>query len=158
MKVVGIDSATKNFGITEVVNGDNKRAALWNPSSTKLSHAERLMECRRWLRFKLKLWKPDMVAVLELAVFHNKKVVRIMSHFEAAAIITAKECVSSVVSITDTEARGIVFDRGNISKDDAWEIVKKEWSFDFGRKDSGGTDKMDAAVAALAAPSFIERG
>lgn len=161
MKVIGIDSASKNFGVTLVADGVIKKGMLWNPSSDKLSHKGRLVECEKWLRFKLGILKPDIVAVLELAVFQNKKVIRTMAHFEATAILTASKVSTSVVSITDTEARGIVFDRGNLSKDDAWKRIGElpvADNFEWPRKTTGGTDIMDAAVAALAAPSFIERG
>lgn len=159
MKVAGIDSASKNSGLALVVDGTIKKLALWNPSSDKISHPERLLEYRRWLRFKLRAWKPDMVAIEQLAVFQSKKTIRILSHFEADAIITAKEIISSVVLIQVTEARGIVFDKGNLSKDDAWDAIKKMHpDVDFGRKTTGGTDRADAAIVALAAPSFIERG
>jgi len=51
-----------------------------------------------------------------------------------------------------------VFQKGNISKDDAWEVRAKYIpNFDFGRKTTGGTDIMDAMTLALAAPTLLER-
>jgi Holliday junction resolvasome RuvABC endonuclease subunit len=158
VRVVGIDPSSKYAGLALIVNGELRSVNVWKPSSKRLSHPRRLVEYERWLLFKLKMLRPDMVAIEELAVYMNKRTIRVLSHFECTAILTAKKCVKSVVLITATEARGIVFNQGNMSKDDAWDLVCSEWDFDFGRKDVGGTDKMDAAVIGLAAPEFIERG
>lgn len=159
MRVVGLDPSTKYGGLASVVDGEINAVNCWKPSSDKLSEPARLLEYRRWLKFKLKILKPDVVAIEKLAVFQNKKVIRALSHFEAVAIVTSAEIRNTIViSIQVTTARGNVFGKGNLSKDDAWVAIKKKFpDVDFGHKTTGGLDKADAAVVGLAAPKFIER-
>lgn len=157
MRIVGLDTSSRFGGLANVVDGEIQSASVWTPSNPKLSHPQRLVEYRNWARFKLKMLHPDLAAIEELAVFQNKKTIRILSHFESAGIIVSKDVVGSVAQIQVTTARRIVFGKGNMSKDAAWDYVKKNWDFDFGHKTTGGLDKMDAAVIALAAPEFIER-
>lgn len=158
MRIVGLDTSSRFGGLALVVNSEIQSASVWTPSNPKLSHPRRLQEYRDWLKFKLKMLHPDVAAIEELAVFQSKKTIRVLSHFEAAGILVSKDVVGSVAQIQVTTARRIVFGKGNMSKDDAWDYVKKNWDFDFGHKTTGGLDKMDAAVIALAAPEFLERG
>lgn len=122
------------------------------------SDPKMLQEYERWLMFKLKLLRPDIIAVEELAVFQNKKVIRALSHREAVALLAAKKRAPIVVHYSTRQARAVVFGNGGLSKDDAWECRAKHIDFDFGHKDRGGLDKMDAMTQALAAPVLLERG
>lgn len=158
MKSAGIDYSTKFGSIAIAVDGELKSTSLWTPSSDKLSEPVRIMEWYRWACAKLAFTKPDVCAVEHLAVFQNKEVVRALGHFEAASIIAAKRVVPVVIGIRTTTARLHVFGHGNLSKDDAWKQRKKVFGgHDFGGKTTGGTDRMDAATLALAAPVELER-
>lgn len=160
MRSCGIDTAASSYAaIALAVDGVPVRAALWKPSDKKDSDAERLDQFYKWLCWQLGIMKPDVVGVEELAVFLNKKVIRALSKREGVALLAAKRYGAIVVNPPVTQARGVVFRKGgNISKDEAWEAIKKMYpDFDFGRKTTGGTDKADAMVHALAAPVILER-
>ena len=160
MRSVGIDTASSSYaGLALAVNGKPIKAVVWKPPDNRDSDALRLHQFYKWLTFQLAIFKPDVVAVEELAVFLNKKVIRALSKREGVALLAAKQYRDSiVVNPPVTQARGIVFGKGNISKDQAWEEIKKMYpDFKFLSKNSGGTDQADALVHALAAPRILER-
>lgn len=159
MRVVGIDYASKSWsGLALAIDAVPRRATAFKTKLHKnASDAESLTEYEHWLTFQLGVFKPQIVAVEQLAVFQNKQVVRAMSHREAVALLVAKRKAPIVVHFTVGEARAVVFKNGNISKDDAWDARAKFIDFDFGHKTSGGLDKMDAMTHALAAPVLLER-
>lgn len=159
MRSCGIDTASSGYAaIALAVDGVPVLAKVWKPEDKKDSDAERLDQFYGWLGWQLGTMKPDIVAVEELAVFLNKTVIRALSKREGVALLAAKRYGAIVVNPPVTQARGVVFRKGNISKDDAWEAIKKMYpEFDFGRKTTGGTDKADALVHALAAPKILER-
>lgn len=141
------------------IDGEPKYVAAWKPDNPKDSDAERLHQFHKWVTFKLGLWRPDIVAVEELAVFLNKKTIRALSKREGVALLAAKQYHGAVVvNPPVTQARSIVFGKGNASKDEAWELIKKLYpGLKFLPKNSGGTDQADALVHALAAPKILER-
>lgn len=160
MRVVGIDYASRGYSaIGLAVDGVPARCMVFKSvARTDESDAKMLLDWERWLTFKLTMLKPDIIAVEQLAVFQNKKVIRALSHREAVALLVAKKKARIVVHFTPGSARSVVFNNGGISKDDAWAVRAKHIDFDLGRKDAGGTDKMDAMTQALAAPVLLERG
>lgn len=160
MRSVGVDIASAGLSaLALVVNGEPRSAKVWKPKSPKDSTPERIHQFHKWMTFTLGMMQPDVVAVEELAVFLNKKVIRALSRHEGAALLAAKQR-SGVIVVNPpvTQARGIVFGKGNISKDEAWEAIKKMYpDFKFLPKTSGGQDQADALVHALAAPTILER-
>lgn len=158
MRVVGIDYASRGYsGLALVVNGVPTNATALKPSArVDESDAEMLVAYERWLMFKLAVWCPDIVAVEHLAVFQNKQVIRALSHREGVALLVAKRKARIVVHYNTSSARSVVFGK-SLSKDDAWD-QRSKIAFEFGRKDAGGLDKMDAMTQALAAPVLLERG
>lgn len=158
IRVVGIDYASRGYsGLALAVNGVPTAAIAFKPSArTDESDAKMLLEYERWLTFKLPLWRPDIVAVEHLAVFQSKPVIRALSHREAVALLVAKRRTKIVVHYSVGSARSVVFGK-QCSKDEAWD-QRAKIKFDFGRKDAGGLDKLDAMTQALAAPVLLERG
>jgi hypothetical protein len=161
MRTVGIDIASSSYGaIALVVDEVPQRAVLWTPKDNKDSDAEKIYDVYKWTCWQLGLMKPDIVSVERQAGYvRNHDVVRSLSKREGAALVAAKQQRRAVViNPPVTQSRGVVFRQGNISKDDAWEVIKKMYpNFDFGRKTTGGTDRADALVNALAAPTILER-
>ena len=161
MRVVGVDIAAKSYSALAVVdNGVPSSATVWKPTNIKDSDAELLHQFYRWLVFKLGVLKPAIVAVERQAGFSkNHDVIRSLSKREGVALLAAKQrsgCI--VVNPPVTQARGIVFGKGNMSKDDAWGEIRKMYpDFRFPPKNSGGTDVADALTHALAAPVVLER-
>lgn len=159
MRVVGLDYASRNYsGLAVAEDGAPVSASAFMPKAKAgWSDPEMLVEYERWLIFKLKLLVPDVVIVEELAVFQNKKTIRALAHRECVCLLAAKKKCGIVIHKPVRSARSVVFNNGGISKDDAWKTRAKHIDFDFGRKDAGGTDKMDAMTLAMAAPTLLER-
>lgn len=159
MRVVGLDYASRGYsGMALAVDGVPQSASVFKPDARRdASDPEMLVAYEQWLFFKLGLLKPDVIIVEELAVFQNKKVIRALSHREAVCLLMAKKRAPIVIHRLISSARVVVFGNGGISKDDAWKARAKFIDFDFGFKNQGGTDKMDAMTLALAAPTLMER-
>lgn len=158
MRSAGIDYASSGLSaIALAVDGEPQRSSVLKPTP-KLSTPDRLLELERWLLFQLQIFKPDVVVVEELAVFLNKIVIRQMARSEGVSLLAGKKKCAVVISVPATSSRGIVFGRGNISKDDAWKKFPKMYPFlSLEKKTAGGTDQMDAYTHAIAAPVLLER-
>lgn len=161
MRAVGVDIASQGFlAMALAVDGIPQRAVIWKPEDKKDSDPERLYRTYIWMARQLALMKPNIVSVEQQAGYvNNGNVIRSLSRREGVALLAAKQRRGVVVlNPTVKQARGVVFRNGSLSKDDAWEAIKRMFpEFDFGRKTTGGTDKADALVHALAAPTILER-
>jgi Holliday junction resolvasome RuvABC endonuclease subunit len=159
MRCCGIDNAKIGYkAIALAVNGVPVRAHVWKPPN-KLDSAPTILEdSYDWLRRWLKILKPDVIAVEQLQVFQNKKVIRALSQHEGVALLAAKQSGGVVIQPGTSQSRGVVFSAGNLSKDDAWVAFRKMYpDFVLLAKNSGGSDQMDAMTHALAAPTILER-
>ena len=158
MKVAGIDPASAFLGFARVRDGALLGTKAWKPANKSDSGPERLLEMEEWLHFQFALFKPDITVVEKLAVFQNAKTIRVLSHYEGVALLTAKKHSRVVLNVQVSSGRKIVFGDGGMSKDKAWEAIKKMYpDTDFGPKQQGGLDRADAAVCALAGEGFAER-
>lgn len=159
MKAVGIDVASAGYSaIALAVNGEPKRAMLWKPNDKRDSVSVRIEDYYQWVRRWLGILKPDVVSVEELAVFMNKPTIRALARHEGVALLAAKQSGAIVLNPGVSQARGIVFGNGRLSKDDAWVAFKKMHpDLELRGKNSGGTDQVDAYTHALAAPTILER-
>jgi Holliday junction resolvasome RuvABC endonuclease subunit len=159
MRSVGIDIGSSSYAaISLAVNGVPTRSVVWKAGDKRESAAVRLDDQYAWFGRWLHIFKPDVIAVEELAVFMNKKVIRALARHEGIALLAAKRSGAVVISPTASQSRGIVLGNGRLSKDDAWLAFKKTYpDLTLLAKNSGGTDQMDAYVHALAAPTVLER-
>jgi Holliday junction resolvasome RuvABC endonuclease subunit len=159
MRSAGIDVAGAGIAaIGFAVDGRPTRHSIWKPDNIKDSPPIRLLSYERWLNFQLALFKPDIVAVEELAVFMNKKVIRVLSHHEGVALLCAKKHASIVVNPSVGTARSITLSSGGLKKEDAFEEMKKLYpDIKFPAKNQGGMDVADALTHAIAAPTVAER-
>jgi Holliday junction resolvasome RuvABC endonuclease subunit len=159
MRTAGIDIASAGYSsVALAVNGVPRRAVIWKPKSKKDSSFTTLGYYYKWVKFQLRVINPDVVVVEQLAVFMNKKTIRALSHFEAAALLAAKQSGAIVVNPVASQVRGIVLGNGRLSKDDAWVAFKKLYpDFLLLAKNHGGLDQMDAMTHALAGPTVLER-
>lgn len=159
MTSVGIDIASVKWSAIATASGGKPRTAdIWKPDDERDSEAVKIAGLYNWLKKRLFVIKPDVIAVEELAVFLNKNVIRSLSRREGVALLAAKQSGAIVVNPGITKARGIVFGNGRLSKDDAWVAFKKLYpDFPLLAKNSGGSDQMDAATHALAATTVLER-
>ena len=156
---VGIDIASIRWSALAVaIDGKPVNADIWKPDDERDSEAVKIRGFYVWLKKRLFVIKPDVIAVEELAVFLNKNTIRSLSRREGVALLAAKQSGAIVVNPGITKARGIVFGNGRLSKDDAWIAFKKLYpDFPLLAKNSGGSDQMDAATHALAATTVLER-
>jgi Holliday junction resolvasome RuvABC endonuclease subunit len=160
VRCVGVDIAKKGFcAVGLAVAGEPRRASAWKPDNDRDSEPVQLTSLEKWLDRQFILLKPDIVVVEELAVFLNKKVIRILARREGVALLVAKRRASVVIHPPVTQSRSIVLGPpGNMKKEEAWKRIKKLYpEFDFGHANQGGMDKGDAITHALAGPTILER-
>ena len=159
MRCCGIDNAKTGFkAIALVVNGVPMRAHVWKPSDKLASAPVILEDSYDWLSRWIRILKPDVIAVEQLQVFQNKKVIRALGNHEGVALLAAKKSRAVVIQPGVSQSRRVVFGAGNLSKDDAWVAFRKLFpDLTLLAKNSGGTDQMDAFTHALAAPTVLER-
>lgn len=128
--------------------------------SQRDSESVKLNAWRNWLLGKFVVYRPEIVAVEQLAVFLNKKTIRALSHFEGVALEAAKDYGAIVLNPPIGSSRNIVLGiPSNSKKEDAWVAIRQLYpTFQFGKVNQGGMDKADAMVHALAAVTHLERG
>jgi Holliday junction resolvasome RuvABC endonuclease subunit len=160
MRSVGIDVASAGFSsIALVVNGVPNRSVLWKPKDKRDSVSVRIDDYYTWICRWLRMFKPNVISVEELAVFMNKPTIRALARHEGVALLAAARLDGAIVLNPGiSQARGVVFGNGKLSKDDAWVFFKKMYpEVELRGKNSGGTDQVDAYTHALAAPTILER-
>lgn len=161
MRSIGVDIASRGFvALGLAVNDAPILALVWKSDNERDSDAARMLQLYNWLTYQFGLLKPDIVSVERQAGFvKNHDVIRSLSKREGVALVAAKRR-SGVIVLNPpvSQARGIVFGNGNISKDEAWKEIQKMYpEFKFLRKTVGGTDQADALIHAIAAPVILER-
>lgn len=160
MRSVGIDIAKVEYSALALAIDDVPVAvAKWKNNVKKDSEPEQLKKFYRFVYMYMGLFKPDVVAVEELAVFLNKKVIRTLSRREGVAILAAKRYGALVLMPSVGSSRNAVLGiPANSSKEVAWEEVRKMFpDFRFANANQGGMDQGDALTHALAAPILLER-
>ena len=157
MRVIGIDPSSSVCGVA-VCDGEE---LLWTDIWKKTAHksdAWNLYDYFRWLSAKLTESEAHMACVEFLRVDRNVQAVRMISHYQAVSALASKMSGMVVIEAHVKTARKEALGRGDYSKDQAWDIVKKRFSdHTFHAKNSGGTDEADAIVLALAGPGIAEK-
>lgn len=159
MRTVGIDISKAGYAaIALAIDEEPISASVWK-GDTKDPEADQIDAFYRWVYFKLKLLRPDAVAVEELAVFLNKKTIRSLARREGVALLAARRACKVVISPSIGSSRAIVLGcNANTSKEEAWKLVRKKYpEFKFRAARSGGMDQADAAMHAVAAPTHLSR-
>ncbi len=159
MRSSGVDIASGGFSaVALAIDGVPVGAKLWK-ADKKEADPDRLVKFSRFLDFQWGLWKPDIIAVEELAVFMNKKVIRALARMEGVALRQAKMRGVIVVSPPVVTARSIVFKgQGVRSKEDAFQAFRAQFpDFKLPAANQGAMDIVDAMTHALAAQQFLER-
>lgn len=131
----------------------------WKHDNKKDSEAVKLESFYNWLRWRLTIIRPDIVAVEQVAGFHNRQVIQVLSRFEGVALLAAKQYGALVLNPMVGSARNAALGiSANSSKDVAFATIKQMYpDFKFGAVNRGGPDKGDAMTHALAAPQLLER-
>ena len=128
MRCAGVDVASAGYtALGLAVDGKPVRAQVWKPKDKRDSDAVRLEDQWQWMRNWLRILKPDVIAVEELAVFMNKNVIRSLARHEGVALLAAKQSGAVVIHPSVGQSRSIVFGNGRLSKDDAWVAFRKQF-------------------------------
>lgn len=165
MRAAGVDIAKAGYSALGLaVDGDPISVMAWKHENKKTSEPDKLNAFYEWLMFRFAIIRPDIVAVEQVAGFHNRKVIQILSRFEGVALLAAKRygkkhggvvVLNPMVGSARNAALGIP---ANSSKDVAFATIKQMYpNFKFGAVNRGGPDKGDAMTHALAAPQLLER-
>jgi Holliday junction resolvasome RuvABC endonuclease subunit len=160
MRSAGVDIASVGFAaVSLAVNGSPVQSNVWKPNSDRDSDVVKLHDFFVWIERQLVILKPDIVAVEELAVFMNKKVIRSLAKREGVALLAAKRRARIVLSPSIKQSRAVVFEKGgSLSKEEAFARFKKQFpDFKVKAANQGGMDQADSMVHAIAAPVLLER-
>ncbi len=163
MRIVGIDPSSTYCGFavidtrykeTQVVQVDH-----WERNKN-LSHAQGFDDYYRWLSTSLAFVRPDM-AVIEFIAYSgaksNAQAIQTVAFYQAISALACKRKACVVIEARATTARKAVLGKGNLSKDEVWEIMRHTYPDLFSAKARGGLDEMDALVLALSGPTVAER-
>ena len=157
---MGVDIAKAGFSALGVaVNGKPHRVLAWKHENKNDSEAVKLESFYDWMCSWMTILRPDIVAVEQVAGFHNRKVIQVLSRFEGVALLAAKQYGAIVLNPMVGSARNAALGiPANSSKDVAFAKIKEMYpDFKFGAVNQGGPDKGDAMTHALAAPTLLER-
>lgn len=165
MRSAGVDIAKAGYSALGLaVDGEPISVMAWKHDNKKDSEAVKLESFYNWLRWRLTIIRPDIVAVEQVAGFHNRQVIQVLSRFEGVALLAAKRygkthggvvVLNPMVGSARNAALSIP---ANSSKDVAFATIKQMYpDFKFGAVNRGGPDKGDAMTHALAAPQLLER-
>jgi Holliday junction resolvasome RuvABC endonuclease subunit len=160
VRSAGIDIAKAGYSALGLaVDGEPISVMAWKHDNKKDSEAVKLESFYNWLRWRLTIIRPDIVAVEQVAGFHNRQVIQVLSRFEGVALLAAKQYGAIVLNPMVGSARNAALGiPANSSKDVAFAAIKLMFpNFKFGATNRGGPDKGDAMTHALAAPQLLER-
>jgi Holliday junction resolvasome RuvABC endonuclease subunit len=160
MRSAGIDIAKAGYSaLALAIDGEPRMVFAWKADNKKSSEPDKLNAFYDWLHWHLRIIKPDIVAVEQVAGFHNRQVIQVLSRFEGVALLAAKRYGAIVLNPMVGSARNAALGiPANSKKDLAFETIKQMFpDFKFGAVNQGGPDKADAMTHALAAPDLLER-
>ena len=160
MRCCGVDIAKAGYSaIGLAINGEPSKVMAWKYENKNDSEPDKLNHFYNWLVFRFAMVKPDIVAVEQVAGFHNRQVIQVLSRFEGVALLAGKRYGAIVLNPPVGSARNAALGiPGNSSKELAFDTIKQMYpDFKFGASNQGGPDKGDAMTHALAAPELLER-
>lgn len=150
MRTLGIDPSSSSTGLALIDNFNIEAVSLWRPT-TKDVHKS-LAEFADYLSSSNLTCHIDSMCVERVSVTCNMNTVRRIAYVEGVALSLFKSLgCSEVTQMNPSQARKIVFGKGNIGKEEIYkEIVSSNSSIDFLPFKKGGSDQTDAVVLALA--------
>lgn len=160
MRIIGIDPGSQISGIAVIDTPDTViHVSNWKRDKSK-SHPAGFVSFHNYLAKSIYDFKPQM-AVIEFGSYTGPKsnalALQAISFYQAIAALSCKLNGLIVVETRATSARKASLGRGNLSKDEVWEIMRKRYPDLFSAKTTGGLDESDALVLALAGPTVAER-
>lgn len=156
MQILGIDPSSSCTGLALVENDNLLHTDYWMPHGG--SSSAKLMEYFLWLQTWLNVFAPDIAIIEYLSVVRNAEATRIISHYQAISALACKLRGMMVIEARVTSARKTTLGKGNLSKKECFDIIKKKFpDHKFGRWEKPGADETDAVVLALGGISLAER-
>lgn len=157
MKVQGYDPSSTLSAYANAVDGDLVGLGIWKPPK-KSSKNDHLLNHFAWVGRNLDLFKPDVVAYLEVKSARNMNTVRILAYWEASIVIQARKRSIIVLKASDVQARDIVLGNSRADKEEALRELKRRYpQIGWSASNAGGLDQADAGVVTLATPDLLER-
>src|ERR1019366_6225259 len=157
MKIVGIDPSSSCSGVALVENNNLILTDAWKKLKNG-SPSEQLVDYFVWLQSWLTINKPDVAVIEFLSVLRNAEATRKIAHFQAISSLCCKLRGLMVIEARVTSARKATLGKGNLSKQESYNMIKKKFpDHDWGRIDNGGGDRADALILALGGISLAEK-
>ena len=136
IRSVGVDIAKASYSaVALAINGEPYSVMAWKHDNKKTSEPDKLNAFYGWLCLRFAIMKPDIVAVEQVAGFHNRQVIQVLSRFEGVALLAAKRyggaiVLNPMVGSARNAALGIP---ANSKKEFAFETIKAMYpGFKFG--------------------------
>lgn len=157
MKCLGIDPSSTTCGAALVDDFELLDTWAWDKTKRR-SPSWNLNDYYEWLLALIDgLGDTHMACVEFLSVTRNAQTVRKVSHFQAASVLACKQRRLLVVEARVSSARAVALGNGGMSKEAAFDEIKKRYpDHGFRRRDRGGMDETDAVVLALSGPGIAE--
>lgn len=157
MRVLGIDPSSSCCGLAWVEGTTLLHTTNWKPTKGK-SGVWNLANYAEWLATEIRQSPAHLACVEFLSVMQNAQSTRLISHYQAVSGLVCKQANLVVIEGRVSSARKEALGRGNMSKEEAWQAVKKMYpDHKFANKTTGGMDETDATTLALAGPGLAER-
>jgi crossover junction endodeoxyribonuclease RuvC len=157
LKIAGIDPSSSCCGVALLENNNLLLTDAWLKTKNK-SSSENLVDYFVWLQNWLAYNKPDVAIIEFLSVVRNAEATRKIAHYQAISSLVCKLRGMMVIEARATSARKAALGKGNLSKRECFDQIKKKFpDHKFKRFDGSGADETDATVLALAGPSIAER-
>lgn len=157
MLIVGIDPSSSICGVALVENQKLLLTDAWFKDKNK-SSSENLVFYFIWLQSWLSANKPDIAVIEFLSVVRNAEATRKIAHYQAISNVVCKLRGMLVIEARATSARKAALGKGNLSKKECFETIKKKYPDHlFKRFDSSGADETDACVLALGGITLAEK-
>lgn len=157
MKVQGYDPSSSLAAWANGVEAELVEVGKWTPPK-KSSKNDQLLNWFATVGIQMDVFKPDIVAYLQVKSARNMNTVRVLSYWEAAIVIQARKRGIIVVAGSDVQARDIVLGNAKATKEEALAELKKRYpQIGWSASNAGGLDQADAGVVTLAAPHLLER-
>lgn len=160
MRIAGIDPSSTYCGLAIVDTPDTIVKVTHWTRDKKRSHPQGFVDYYQWLGSQLIFAKAQM-AVIEFVSYtgpkSNAQGIQAVAFYQAISALCSKVQGLVVIESRATSARKAALGDGSLSKDKAWEIMRRRYPDLFAPKTKGGADEMDALVLALAGPRLAER-
>ena len=157
MRIVGIDPSSSCCGLAILEDQQIIVTDAWFYPKIG-SDSARLVDYFVWLQAWLSANPADVAVVEFLSVVRNAEATRKVAHYQAISSLVCKLKGLMVIEARVTEARKQALGRGNLSKKEAYAMIKKLYpSHEFRRADKGGYDETDAVVLARGGIALAEK-